>query len=103
MDVTTTGWLAFWASFGYLVVGLATGAVVANGMYEDDQDLNDAYLGGGLATVLWPLAWVIGIAALLWFGVIARVLTPVAHQKKMKAKREKNKAEGKPAVASYAD
>lgn len=102
-DPTTGGWILTWIILGYLLIGLATGAVVSNLVYQDGGGINDAYVMGALSTIFWPLAWVGAVLAAIWFLVIAKALTPRAHRQKKKAEKEKRLAEGKPLHASYVD
>lgn len=102
-DPTTGGWIAVWIILGYLIVGLITGAIVSNLVYEDGGTIKDSYIMGALCTFFWPLAWVGCVVAVIWVFGISRALTPRKHAQKVKAEEEKRKAEGKPLTASYVD
>lgn len=103
MDLLTTWWLVVWSVLGYLIVGLGVGAIVSNLTYEEGRAESDAYALGFAATMLWPIALVIMLGAVLWFYVISKALTPRKLRLKQKEEAARRLREGKPPIAQYVD
>jgi nitrate reductase NapE component len=103
LDFTSVGWLLAISITGYILVGLAVGAVVSNAVFKDGGSVSDARMFGGISAGLWPIASVVIVGGLLWHYGISFALTPQAHLREQKAKKEERKASGKPATGAYVD
>lgn len=103
MDFTTIGWLLFFSIFGYIVVGLAVGAVISNAVYKDGANITESRAVGSIAWALWPIALLVIIGAALWHFGIKPIITPRKYMAEKKAEKAARKAEGKPLTASYVD